>query len=126
MRLINLTAHNISIYESALADGPTLIIKPSGTVARVSTINDPVDELLVDDNDDMTLVRGRNVYVVETTYLDIVGLPDNPTKSPNVGYIVSGIVLDAAKRLGRTDVYAPGELVRDANGNPRGCVGLRQ
>lgn len=84
MKIINLTPHDIVI-----TNGPTF--QPSGTVARVS-INQ------VDAGD----VNG--IPVKTQTYGDIVGLPE-PQK--DTIFIVSALVLNAAKAAGRDDVVAP-------------------
>ena len=106
MKLINLTPHTINIFSP---EGEELLtIKPSGDVARV----------------DVTMVGSGTlpgpVPTFVATYGDIEGLPD---PEPGKTFIVSGIVEAACDR---PDVYAPGELLRDPDGRPKGCVGLKQ
>lgn len=84
MKIINLTPHAIVI-----TDGPTF--EPSGTIARVSVTQ-------VDDG----AIAG--VPVKKQTYGDIIDLP---APAPDTVYIVSAIVLAAAKEAGRTDCVAP-------------------
>lgn len=88
---INLTPHDIK-----LNDGHT--IKASGTIARVSATYSSFDEL----------------GICEQTFGRITDLP-LPQK--NTYYIVSALVLAAAKAQGRTDCIAPAtghqECVRD-------------
>ena len=84
MKIINLTPHPIVI-----TDGPTF--PPSGKVARVSVQQ-------VDDGD----ING--VPVKKQTFGDIVDLP---APAPDTVYIVSALVLSAAKAAGRTDCVAP-------------------
>ena len=83
-KIINLTPHDIVI-----TDGPTF--PPSGTVARVSVQQVDVGDI-------------NGIPVKTQTFGDIVGLP-----APQDGtvFIVSAIVLAAAKAVGRTDVVAP-------------------
>ena len=83
-KIVNLTPHDITI-----TDGPTF--PPSGTVARVS-----VQQV------DAGAING--IPVKTQTFGDIVDLP-----APQDGtvFIVSAIVLAAAKAVGRTDVVAP-------------------
>ena len=83
-KIINLTPHDITI-----TDGPTF--PPSGIVARVS-----VQQV------DAGTIAG--IPVKTQTFGDIVDLP-----APQDGmvFIVSAIVLAAAKAVGRTDVVAP-------------------
>ena len=95
-KIINLTPHAINI-----TDGPTF--PPSGKVARVSVQQ-------VDDG----VIGG--VPVKKQTFGDIVDLPD---PADDTIYIVSALVLSAAKAAGRTDCVAPdtANAVRDDNGH---------
>jgi len=103
MSIVNLTPHILNIHT---ADG-VVDIPPSGMVARVATKSNP-----------FTVVHG--IPVVMTTYGEVEGLPD-----PVLGtvYVVSGMVEAAIKRH---DVFAPGDMVRDADGKPVGCKGLKK
>ena len=122
---INLTQHRINVYTTkfwAAAEPPediiiaadktryclVLSIPPSGHHARVSSESIPVE-------------REFGFEVVTNVFGSVTGLPD---PSPGRNYIVSGIVLDALQGS-LSDVYAPGALLRDANGQPVGCIGLR-
>ena len=106
---VNLTPHTINVYKH---DNTHISIPPSGAVARVSV------EYTVIDNWD-------GVYVRKAHYGEITGLPDTD-KCPKTGepkiYIVSGMV---AAAVSRGDVMSPGELIRDENGRPVGCNGLK-
>jgi len=101
MKFVNLTPHAINEKIS----GQTFA--PSGSVARVATGKE---------------YRGdfEGIPTYRTTYGKVVGLPQ---PQDGVVYIVSGMVLAAIS--GRNDVFAPGELVRDENGNPIGCEGFK-
>lgn len=101
--LVNLTPHSLSIL---LPDGGVLELPPSGQVARVSAVATPASPR-------------HGVPCVVATFGEPVGLPD-PVEGTT--YVVSGMVLDACDR---PDLAAPGELVRDADGKPVGCRGLR-
>lgn len=94
-KIINLTPHPIVI-----TDGPTF--EPSGTVARVSVQQVDVGDI-------------NGIPVKAQTFDDIVDLP---APSDDTVYIVSTIVLSAAKEIGRTDVVAPdtSNAVRDDEG----------
>ena len=96
MKIVNLTPHDIVI-----TDGPTF--PPSGIVARVSVQQ-------VDAGD----ING--IPVKTQTFGDIVDLPD---PADDTVYIVSALVLSAAKAAGRTDCVAPdtANAVRDDNGH---------
>ena len=118
MRLVNLTPHSITVLG---ADAP-LVLAPSGAVARVATETRELRKL-------------DGVSILVQTYGEITGLP---AYSPSDGcwedftvYVVSALVrlADAADRATRgdaprEDVLSPGELVRDAAGQPTGCRGL--
>lgn len=95
MRIINLTPHAINI-----TDGPTF--ESSGIVARVSV--QQVDDGVID-----------GIPVKKQAFGDIVDLPD---PADDTVFIVSAIVLSAAKTMGRTDCVAPdtANAVRDNNG----------
>ena len=88
MKLVNLTPHALVVR---LNDGTERRIEPSGTIARVATTAREVGTV-------------NGIPVVETTYGDIEGLP-----APEDGtvYIVSSLVLAAARASGRADVLAP-------------------
>src|SRR5690554_6702685 len=94
-KIINLTPHPIVI-----TDGPTF--PASGTVARVS-----VQQV------DAGTIAG--IPVKTQTFGDIVDLP---APQADTIYIVSALVLSAAKAAGRTDCVAPdtANAVRDDNG----------
>lgn len=96
MKIINLTPHAIVI-----TDGPTF--EPSGTVARVSVQQ-------VDAGD----ING--IPVKTQTFGDIVDLP--PPQDDTV-FIVSAMVLNAAKEAGRNDCVAPdtSNAVRNEDGH---------
>lgn len=102
MQIINLTPHNI--YE--VTTGQTF--KPSGIVARLDTTLDQVGTV-------------NNIPLYDKLYGTIKNLPD---PQPNTYYIVSGIMLDAGVAQGRTDLLAPGELVRNTKGQLIGCKGF--
>ena len=86
---VNVTPHAITLNNG-------VVFPTSGTIARVSnTFSDP---------------DGDNVMNIH--YGDIEGLPE---PAPDTLYIVSAIVLSAAKEKGRTDCVAP------ATGHPD-CV----
>lgn len=103
---VNLTPHALNIHT---AENGVISVPPSGNVARVATSF----------NLDST-VDGIDIY--SATYGEIEGLP---APSPDVIYIASGLIVSALQGT-RYDVTSPGELVRDADGRPVGCKGLRR
>ena len=107
MELINLTPHAINIVQF---DGGVVLLPASGQVARVATSR----------ASGQTLIWGDSVSIQTSRveFGEVDGLPD---PVDNTVYIVSGMV---ASRVNRSDVFAPGELVRDAAGAVIGCKGL--
>jgi len=106
LKLINLTSHQVSVYGDDVSQGPLAILNPDGTVARIGTEN----------HLELT-VNGIPVYVMEPG--EIVGLP---APQDGVGWIVSTLVRQAL--AWRRDLFSPGELIRNEQGQPIGCRGL--
>lgn len=96
MKIINLTPHPI-----AITNGPTF--EPSGTVARVSTKQADDGEI-------------NGIPVKKQTFGDIFDLP---APIDDTVFIVSAIVLSAAKDAGRNDCVAPDTMnaVRNDKGH---------
>lgn len=105
MRFINLTPHTINIVDCA--GNPIANIAPSGSVARVSATRQQVGEF-----------DGIPTFV--TAYGESTGIP---APTADTVYIVSSLVVQAIAG-DRPDVWAPGDLVRNAEGQVIGCVGL--
>ena len=96
--MLNLTPHPISIRRP---DGSDLTIQPSGTVARVATVETVVGICPV-----------TGVPVVSRAFGDVQGLPDDGTPC-----IVSALVLSAC--AGRPATFAPDTgptAIRDEKG----------
>lgn len=105
---INCTPHTVNIYSK---DGAVLSVESSGNFARVATDIKNVD------------IPGiENIKVVKTTF-DTSKVEGLPEPKEGVIYIVSLITLNALKGI-RTDLVAPGNLIRDEGGNIVGCDGL--
>ena len=102
MNIINLTPHTINEVTTSSS------YAPSGIVARLDSSSKQVDT-----------VNGIPMY--EKLWGNIKNLPD---AVEGTMYIVSGIMLDAGASQGRTDLLAPGELVRNKAGLPIGCKGF--
>lgn len=105
---INCTPHAVNIQRE---DGSTLTVEPSGDFARVAT-----------NVENVNIPGIEGIKVVKTTFdtTKVDGLPE-PTEG--VIYIVSLITLNALKGI-RSDLVAPGNLIRDEKGNIVGCDGL--
>lgn len=125
---INLTPHKINIHGT----NGTLAVEPSGKSLRVSSESKlvRVDHLSpqffspTNIGVEFYSVDYGAVEMIDNATKGVVGsLPEN---QDGVVYIVSGQCLEAVKQMtSRNDFAAPGELVRDANGQPVGCKGLR-
>ena len=106
--LINCTPHAVNIHSE---DGTILTVEPSGDVARVATNIENVE---------LSGVEG--IKVVKTTF-DTSKVEGLPSPKEGVIYVVSLITLNALKGI-RSDLVAPGNLIRDEKGNIIGCDGL--
>jgi hypothetical protein len=110
MTLVNLTPHPIAIYGNRLAeDGPDEIIAPSGTVARIATI---------DLGTSLSAHSGRQYELVQYGHAH-----DLPQPQPGTDYIVSLVVALACHR---DDLLAPYVEVRNAEGTMIGCRYLQK
>jgi hypothetical protein len=108
--LVNLTPHPIAIYgHNSLTDGPAEVIPPSGTVARIATI-----EL----GTNLSANSGRNYELVEYGRAH-----DLPPPEPGTDYIVSLVVALACHR---DDLLAPFVEVRNDEGTMVGCRFLQR
>ena len=104
MNFVNLTPHTINVH----SNGNVTNITPSGNIARVTT-----------SYNNTGTIAGINIF--DCVYGDIDGLPSSQDSTI---YIVSGVIKSAVPN--RQDVMSPGELIRDENGKPVGCNGLRR
>lgn len=102
--MLNLTPHTIVIR---LENGDEVEIPPSGTVARVTTVQVVEGELM-------------GVPIISKSYGPVTGLPEEGTPC-----IVSAMVLAAVP--GRAGVYAPdtgATAIRGENGQIRAVMAL--
>lgn len=100
MKFINITPH-------AITDAITgTSFPPSGDVARVVATFAPAGE-------------SGGVQLFRRTFGEVTGLPP---ETAGVMFIVSALVATAAPH--RVDLVSPGELVRNADGQPIGCKGF--
>lgn len=107
--LVNLTPHPIAIYgNQTVEDGPREVIPPSGTVARVATI-------------ELGSQVGRSAAYELVEYGHIHDLPQ---PAPDIDYVVSLVVALAAR--GRDDLLAPYLEVRNEQGTMIGCRYLQK
>lgn len=110
MTLVNLTPHPVNIYRNrSLEDGPEMVIPPSGTVARIATI-----EL----GTGLSGESGCQYEMVEYGHAH-----DLPPRQPGTDYIVSLVV---ALAVHRDDLLAPYVEVRNEQGTMVGCRYLQK
>jgi len=107
MKIVNLTPHKLNVFADTTG-GPELVntFEPSGTVARVA-----IKKVLIGD--------AAGVPLYETIFGDVENLPES---QQDTIFVVSLLVRQAAPE--RTDLYSPGELLRNEDGQPIGCIGL--
>lgn len=101
--IVNLTPHTLAI----LVPGNTIYIEPEPVPARV----------------EVTFEDGGVVSGIPVGYAKYGEIENLPEPKEGTIYVVSGMV---ESRALRKDVYSPGKLVRDSNGRPVGCEGLKQ
>lgn len=102
MMFLNYTPHTLNVVDN----NGNAVNLPSVGVARVATTD---------------TVRNFGGFTLTTsTFGDVVGLP---APVDGVVYVVSRLVLTALNGS-RSDVVAPGVLLRDDNGNVVGCKGF--
>jgi hypothetical protein len=108
MNIVNLTPHTINIYDENHTE--ILAVPPSGNIAKISVNREKVASV--------RMPMGSNIPIFETTSGEPEGLPEEKLDTI---LIVSGMF---RAHVNRSDLYQPGELLRDENGQPIGCVGL--
>lgn len=100
----NFTSHTINVHNG---DKELVATFESAGVARCSQ-----------ENTQRGSIDGIELYDVQ--YGEVSGLPD---PQDDTYYIVSFMVKNALPA--RSDLLSPGELLRDAQGRPIGCIGLQ-
>ncbi len=106
IKMVNLTPHEITVYDAA-GESVLQVIPSSGT-ARAAQTREPLDDI-------------NGIPVSKTGYGAVEGLPD---QRDGVVYIVS--VLTAQAAPDRNDLYIVDKLVRDDTGRILGCKALAQ
>jgi hypothetical protein len=114
MNIVNLTPHDITIMNE---EGETVrVVLASGNVARL-------------DSDKEIVNRRDGIDFYHTSYGIPVCLNSSgksvqfPEQKRNTIYVVSGLFRSG---YSRPDLWQPGELLRDEEGRPTGCIGLSQ
>jgi hypothetical protein len=107
MTIINLMPHAFTLVSGGQV---ALTIAPSGQIARCAETTVADSSLVVNEGD---------IPVCRKTYGETLGLP---APAPGVTLIVSALVRQANPH--RKDLYSPGDLVRNTDGQPIGAAGL--
>ena len=110
MKIVNLTPHALHIRR---ADGTDVMVEPSGTVPRLATRRETLQPIRCDD--------GVDIPVSRAAFGALTGMPNS---EDGCIYVVSALCAQSSELQGRTDVYAPGEAIRDGGGNIVGSQGL--
>lgn len=105
MTITNLTPHSLTL----VGESGTLIVPPSGTIARLAVQRTALEPIVVD---------GVTLAVSRPLYGEVAGLPP---ATAGVILVVSALV---AEVIYRSDVYSPGELIRSPEGVVIGARGL--
>jgi hypothetical protein len=103
MNILNYTPHEINILNQ---DKNPIFSIPSHGVARCAVSSKETGRI-------------GDVILFETVFGDVTGLPE--LKEDTI-LVVSLLVRQALPA--RTDLYSPGEVVRNEVGQPIGCIGL--
>lgn len=111
MNIVNLTPHQLNIYDE---NGKEVItLPPSGQLARIQVTKEKSEEMS----------RRETVYGIPF-FNTLVGEPEGlPEESIDTIYVVSGMF---RANYPRADLFQPGELLRNEAGQPIGCIGLSQ
>ena len=104
IKIVNLTPHVLNVHDGEGNERHSL--PPSGEVARITSKKTLEGDLL-------------GVPLHSFKFGEVEGLP--PPQKDTV-FAVSGVVFQES---GRPDLIAPGDLVRDPDGRPIGCLGFK-
>lgn len=105
MNLANLTPHKIVIF----GGGESIVINPSGQTARVA-----IEQIF---NNEMSKLL--KFPVAQQVTGNVIGLPEFKPKT----FLIVSLAVRQAKSE-RKDLLSPGDLVRNKDGQPIGCMGL--
>ena len=126
MQFINLTPHSVNIFAAKGDAAPAMIVLPSGIVARAATKKEHVDTF-----------DGIPIFRVE--HGDLEGMPRGWQWPAEETVLITSALAKPALDLWLEDqrppneegeplalvwTASPGELVRDKEGQPIGCIGL--
>jgi hypothetical protein len=118
VKLVNLTDHNIDIFLNDYGRKKTIIIPPSGQIARCEKRRMPAQKLFLPEEQENRFP----VRINQVDFINIEGLPSPGDRELyHTIYIVSTMVARAARAKGREDVISPDFQMKDAMGRKIGC-----
>lgn len=124
MNIVNLTPHTINILRAGLSGYEEIVSIPkSGIEARLDVTRKVVgNETFVNGKHlvDPTADPMGGVVFFNSDFGEPTGLP---AQVKNTIYIVSSLFRTG---FDRPDLWVPGELIRDEEGKPIGCLGLNR
>ena len=114
--LVNLTQHQLTLFESEDSKEPILKIDPSGSICRVT-------EIVSSDNNVIWVENHPVMTGAKKFKKEVIGLP--PEKD-SVIYFTSATAAKVAWKAGRNDVVCPLKAHRGSDGRTDGTVGLSE
>jgi hypothetical protein len=126
MQFINLTPHAINIFAAKGDATPAMVVPPSGIAARAATKKEHVDTF-------------DGIPIFRVDYGDLEGMPMDWEWPKEETVLITSALAKPALDLWLEDqrpsneegeplalvwTASPGELVRDKDGQPIGCIGL--
>jgi hypothetical protein len=115
MNIVNLTPHPVALLAGQWEDSPeTILIDPDPRGPARAT-EELQWELPIEASPGLSVPCAKAVYG-ETESL--------PPAEPGTIYLVSLVTAMSTRGMGRTDVFYPGALIRDENGNITAAAAL--
>jgi len=145
MRIINLTPHTLHIRR---VDGSDIVVEPSGIVPRLAVSRTKCAAVVCEDSIEIAVSRTSFGALTEMpvptthctqcltdsarrdwhggTLTDLVCpyCGERIRKDHRVIFVVSALCAQSPELAGRTDVFSPGEAIRDESGKIIGAQGL--
>ncbi len=121
--LINLTPHDINIITSEVifdSESKHYLLKDKNSLEQVTIKSSGIARCKQEENYECSIVseNGNGIPIYSISFGEIQGLPE---EKEGIIYIVSAIVLNAAKSQGRKDCVCVTHTVYDENNRVIGC-----
>ena len=143
MKIVNLTPHVLHIRR---VDGSDIVVEPSGIVPRLEVSREQCDPVICEDGFEIAVSRATFGALTRMppvsrscTACSISEAEARDGKLPrnidcedgfahqfvtDTVFVVSALCAQSPELAGRTDVFAPGEALRDSAGKIIGATGL--